>query len=98
MYGLEFFKKSLEHKHLLSNYTQRKLEQIEGIEIFSQNELSICSFSMESSDKTKALLKKINENKKSFLSSTTVDENLVIRVAILSFRTKKAHIDHLLRL
>ena len=34
--------------------------------------------------------------KKVFLSSTTVDENLVIRVAILSFRTKKAHIDHLL--
>ena len=66
VYGLEFFKKSLEHKHLLSNYTQRKLEQIEGIEIFSQNELSICSFSMESSDKTKALLKKINENKKVF--------------------------------
>jgi len=51
-----------------------------------------------SDDGTAELLARINAHPEVFLSSTTIDGHMVIRVAILSFRTHMETIDKLLHI
>ena len=95
IYGKEVLAASLAEKHLLAKYMCEKLEAIPQVSIFTKPDLSIVSFKLDSDRNSKQLLDLINSHQKFHLSSTTIDGSFIIRVAIVSFRTHKDHIDEL---
>ena len=94
IYGKEVLAASLAEKIYLQ-YMCEKLEAIPQVSIFTKPDLSIVSFKLDSDRSSKQLLDLINSHQKFHLSSTTIDGSFIIRVAIVSFRTHKEHIDEL---
>jgi len=102
LHGIKPFKACLEEKLYLLQYMRSKLDKL-GFSLGPEPELSVSYFWFE----TKAtdrdqfnnkLLEYLHEDGSSFLSSTMIDEQLVIRLAILSFRTKLKEADQALEM
>ena len=96
-YGIEPFKACLEEKLLLCKYFRKELKDL-GFVIGPEPDLSVSYFSYPSPNGddnafNQKLLELIHEDGRVFLSSTELDGKFLIRMAILSFRTKKATID-----
>lgn len=96
IHGLEPFIASLEEKLLLVNYFRKRLVE-QGFRVGPEPDLSISyfwyPFEEESNEKNKQLMDEIHKDGDVFLSSSVINEQFVIRIAILSFRTKKATVD-----
>ncbi len=96
LHGLKPFVACLREKLLLTEYFRRRLVEI-GFEVGPAPDLSVSYFWYPSeigeNDFNKSLLKLIHEDGRVFLSSTKIGERFVIRMAILSFRTKLETID-----
>lgn len=96
LYGEQPFKACLEEKILLTEYFRNGLREM-GFELGPEPDLSVSYFWMpretDQNDFNRKLLQKIQEDGRVFLSSTMLDGNFVIRMAILSFRTRKKTID-----
>ena len=97
LHGIAPFKAALEEKLLLTTYF-RKLLTASGFEIGPKPDLSVSYFwypsqSINQNTFNKKLLEYIHDDGTVFLSSTVLDDKFVIRIAILSFRTKKETID-----
>ena len=96
--GLAPFSAALEEKIQLARYFYEKLKEIEGIELGPYPELSVVTFryiprSGDANDINKKLVNEIQQDGKVFLSSTMLDGNFTIRLAVLSFRTHLDTID-----
>ena len=101
VHGEENYKLALEEKLLLAQYAADKISNIDGLSLVNTPELSVFAFKCDGDPKgrkTEELLEKLNHSGEVFLSSTRVDEEFVIRVAILSHRTHKDKIDQLISL
>lgn len=97
LHGIKPFVACLEEKLLLTRYFRNQLREI-GFETGPEPDLTVSYFwwPLPNGDENKfnkQLLKEIHNDGRVFLSSTMVDGRFVIRMAILSFRTKQATID-----
>lgn len=97
LHGIEPFVACLDEKLLLTTYFRNELKNI-GFELGPEPDLSVSYFwyPIEDGDENEfneKLLKELHKDGEVFLSSTIIDEKFVIRMAILSFRTKLETID-----
>lgn len=101
IHGIEPFVACLEEKLLLTTYFREKLLEI-GFEVGPQPDLSVSyfwfPFNENSDQKNQQLMQEIHQDGSVFLSSSIVNKHFVIRMAILSFRTKKSTIDRALEM
>lgn len=101
LHGIEPFKACLDEKLLLTQYFREELVKI-GFEVGPEPDLSVSYFWYPSGGDENAFNEKLMENIHNdgtvFLSSTKIDGQFVIRMAILSFRTKKATIDKTIKM
>lgn len=98
LHGVKPFRACLEEKILLARYFHEELGKIEGFEVGPFPELSVVTFrylpkSGDINEFNKKLVNAIHEDGRVFLSSTTLNDKVVIRLAVLSFRTHKKTID-----
>ena len=97
LHGIEPFTACLNEKLLLTEYFRKRLVEI-GFKVGPDPDLTVSYFWYPSKNEdenafNKKLMKLIHEDGRVFLSSTTIDEKFVIRMAILSFRTRLRTID-----
>ena len=92
MLGTAPFVAALEEKLLLAQYFYEQLAGIDGIAAGPPPDLSIVTFryvpdSGDADAFNKRLVKAIRDDGRVFLTSTTVDDHYVIRMAILGYNT-----------
>lgn len=97
LHGIEPFVACLEEKLLLTRYFRKRLHDL-GFETGPEPDLTVSYFwwpfpEGSQNEFNKQLLKEIHREGAVFLSSTTIEKRFVIRMAILSFRTKIETID-----
>lgn len=101
LHGIEPFVACLDEKLLLTTYFREELKRI-GFEIGPEPDLSVSYFWYPSGGDENAFNEKLMENihndGRVFLSSTKIEGQFVIRMAILSFKTKKATIDKTIKM
>lgn len=96
LHGIEPFRACLEEKLLLTEYFRNRLANI-GFELGPEPDLSVSYFwypsGADENEFNRKLMQAIHDDGSVFLSSTTLNGKFVIRMAILSFRTKIETID-----
>jgi glutamate/tyrosine decarboxylase-like PLP-dependent enzyme len=102
LHGVEPFIACLEEKILLARYFRNQLVQL-GFEVGPEPDLSVSYFwypakHMDENTFNKQLMDLIHQDGSVFLSSTNLQGKFVIRLAVLSFRTKKHTIDKAINL
>ncbi|NNK87063.1 MAG: aminotransferase class V-fold PLP-dependent enzyme [Flavobacteriaceae bacterium] len=100
LHGIEPFKACLEEKILLTHYFRRGLKEM-GFKLGPEPDLSVSYFWYPAEDENefnKALLNILHQDGEVFLSSTVLNDKFVIRMALLSFRTKLETIDKALKM
>ena len=101
LHGLGRYRAALEEKLLLCNLFHERAKAM-GFEVGPQPDLSVALFHWVPRDGSdpnafnQALLQKILDDGRVFLSSTTIDGVFWIRVAVLCFRTHRDRIEALL--
>jgi glutamate/tyrosine decarboxylase-like PLP-dependent enzyme len=98
LHGLAPFKAALAEKIELCRYFYAEVQRISGMEVGPAPELSVCYFRYlpengDPNEFNQKLLQLIHQDGRVFMSSTTLDNKFLIRVAVLSFRTHLATID-----
>jgi aromatic-L-amino-acid decarboxylase len=98
LHGADAFRRTLDHKLDLATYLRDELKKRPRIEIVAEPQLSLLAFRIrgEGDAPTRAALKSINARQRVFLTGTLAHGQFVIRACILSFRTKRHHVDALL--
>ncbi len=99
-YGLNPFLACLEEKLALTRYFRRQIQQL-GFVIGPEPELSVCIYRYvpkkgDANEFNLNLIQKVKEQGSIFLSSTSIDGVVWLRLAALSFRTHKSHVDRAL--
>ena len=100
LHGIEPFKACLEEKILLTHYFRNGLKEM-GFKLGPEPDLSVSYFwypAENTNEFNRELLKALHQDGEVFLSSTVLNGNFVIRMALLSFRTKLETIDKALRM
>ncbi|MCK0109232.1 aminotransferase class V-fold PLP-dependent enzyme [Flavobacteriaceae bacterium S0825] len=97
LHGIEPFVACLEEKLLLTHYFREELVKI-GFKVGPEPDLSVSYFWYPTNDANENsfnenLLKELHNDGEIFLSSTLINGKFVIRMALLSFRTKLETID-----
>lgn len=97
VHGVEPFRACLREKLLLTRYFHRKVAEL-GFETGPEPELSVSTYRWipEAGDPdafNRELVRKIHEDGRVLLTSTRLDDDFVLRMAILSFRTHLEHVD-----
>ena len=97
LHGIEPFVACLEEKVLLTHYFREQLVDL-GFKVGPEPDLSVSYFWYPTNDKNEnafneKLLAELHKDGEVFLSSTLINGKFVIRMAILSFRTKLDTID-----
>ncbi len=96
LYGIDVIRKALEEKVMLTHYFLDQINQWESVEIGNEPDLSVAIFRLfkdhpDRNELNERVVKELHLRGKSFFSSTTINGEFWIRVAVLGFRT---HIDH----
>lgn len=96
IHGTEPFISCLEEKLLLVIYFRNKLSEL-GFCLGPKPDLSVSyfwyPFETDVDEKNRQLMNEIHKDGSVFLSSSIINKQFVIRIAILAFRTKKETID-----
>lgn len=103
LFGLQVFRASIEEKVLLARYFYHEISKFDGFETGPYPDLSIVTYRYlphtgDANVFNKRLLEAVLDDGKVFISSTTIDGNYTLRLAVLNFRTHRQHIDYLLTL
>ncbi|WP_181308906.1 aminotransferase class V-fold PLP-dependent enzyme [Rufibacter sp. XAAS-G3-1] len=99
LHGVGAFRGALEEKLGLAQYAYQQLQQTPGFEVPVVPELSVVIFRYvppppeEANTFNQKLIKAVQQDGRVFLSSTLLDGNFMLRLAILSFRTHQPTID-----
>lgn len=101
LFGIAPFRASLDEKLLLTRYFYRELQEIDGMELGPEPELSVAFFRYipESGNPNafnKKLVDEIHRDGRVFISSTHIDETIYLRLAVLNFRTHRQEVDLIL--
>ncbi len=102
LHGIEPFVACLEEKLLLTTYFRERLLEI-GFKLGPEPDLSVSYFwypskTLDENTFNENLMQEIHNDGEIFLSSTIINGKFVIRLAILSFRTKLHTIDKAIRM
>ncbi len=96
LHGTAPFVACLEEKLLLVKYFRNKLSEL-GFCLGPEPDLSVSyfwyPFPSGTDEKNRQLMAEIHKDGSVFLSSSVINEQFVIRIAVLAFRTKKETID-----
>ena len=95
LFGLQAFRAALKEKVLLSHYFYGKIQEL-GFEVGPFPHLSILIFRypVDSDSRfNEELIKYIQDDGRVFLSSTTIDGQFWLRLAVMCFRTHLKEID-----
>ncbi len=92
LFGIKPFKAALEEKIWLCRYFREEVQKIEGIEVGPDPDLSVALWRLkpkegDANEANRWLARKIVEDGRVFMSSTTIDGEVWMRIAVLSFRT-----------
>ena len=103
IHGIKPFRDNLEEKLLLAQYFHQEIAKIDGFEAGPIPDLSVVTFRYLPSNGdpdnfNKKLVDEIHKDGRVFLTSTILNDQFVLRVAIVSFRTHKSTIDLLLEI
>ncbi|WP_223808923.1 pyridoxal phosphate-dependent decarboxylase family protein [Rufibacter hautae] len=99
LHGVAAFRDALEEKLNLAQYAYQQLQQTAGFEAPVAPELSVVIFRYipeaitDVNEFNQKLIKAVQQDGRVFLSSTLLDNNFMLRLAILSFRTHQETID-----
>ncbi len=97
LYGVAPFRAALEEKALLTHYFYDQLSNMPGFELGPEPELSVMIFRYTDTENpnafNKAIIQFIQDDGRVFLTSTTIKGVFWIRLAVLSFRTHREHIN-----
>ncbi len=101
LFGVQPFRAALEEKLLLTRYFYNKIQDIDGIEVGPEPELSVAFFryvpnSEDPNTFNKKLVNEIHRDGRIFLSSTHLNGTVYLRLAVLNFRTHLEDIDLIL--
>lgn len=102
LHGIAPFKSYLEEKLELAKYLQQELQTV-GFEVGPPPQLSTVLFRFlpehkNANEYNTDLVKAIHADGRIFISSTTLNEQVYLRAAIVSFRTHINHIDLLIKI
>lgn len=97
IHGLKPFRAALEEKRLLALYFHQKVEEL-GFETGPEPQLSVSTFRYvppegDANEFNQRLLEEIHKDGRIFISSTTIEDQFILRAAIVVFRTHKETID-----
>ncbi len=98
LFGIQPFRAALEEKLLLARYCYREIQKINGIEVGPEPELSVLVFrylpeSGDPNEFNKKLVNNLHKDGRVFLSSTHINGNVYLRIAVLNFRTHLEEVD-----
>jgi len=101
LHGLKPFRAALEEKLLLARYFYEEIQKIPGFVVGPVPELSVVTYRYipkkgNANDFNKKLVEAVQHDGRVFISSTLLDGNFTLRLAVLSFRTHLKTIDTLL--
>ncbi len=96
--GVAPFRAALEEKMLLARYFYHKIQEIEGFEVGPYPDLSVVTYRYipkrgNADDFNKRLVEEIHKDGRIFISSTLLDGEFVLRLAVAGFRTHLDTID-----
>ncbi|MCB0702189.1 MAG: aminotransferase class V-fold PLP-dependent enzyme [Candidatus Kapaibacterium sp.] len=102
LHGIAPFRACLSEKIWLTRYFYEKVQAL-GFEVGPEPDLTVAAFryvpkSGDANKLNKKLLSIIHNDGRVFISSTTLDGDFWMRIAVLSFRTHKYHLDIILEL
>ncbi len=97
LYGVASFRQYLDEKLDLALWACEELKKIPGIEIIAEPQLSVVAFRYKPktgklTTANKKFLELIIATQKTFISSTTINGEVILRIAILCFRTHLAEV------
>jgi aromatic-L-amino-acid/L-tryptophan decarboxylase len=98
-FGISAFRAALKEKLVLTHYFYHRLMSHPAFELGPFPDLSVLIFRIKdenpevANQMNRTLIKLIHEDGRVFLSSTTIDEKVWIRLAVLAFRTHRSTID-----
>lgn len=103
LFGVAPFRAALAEKIWLARYFHEQLEQTPGWETGPYPELSVATFRYvpkqgDADGFNRRLLKAVHADGKVFISSTLINGNFVLRLAVLHFRSHLSTVDYLLNL
>lgn len=101
LHGLDGFRAQLTEKLALTRDAAARLARMPGFELLDEPQLSVVAFRLrvpDASPETEdalnaALLDRVNERRRVFLSSTVMEGRLVVRICVLSYRTHQDRLD-----
>jgi 5-histidylcysteine sulfoxide synthase len=96
--GIGPFQINLEEKLELAKYLAQELQNIAGLHVMTDPQLSIVTFKMDAAAKTRDLLTRVNLSQKIFLTGCTIHGEFVIRVCLLGFRSHYSDVQTLLQI
>lgn len=101
IHGIAPFRACLSEKIWLTRYFYDKVQEL-GFEVGPYPNLTVAAFRFVPKDSdanefNKKLLSNIHNDGRVFISSTTLEGKFYMRIAVLSFRTHKFHLDILLQ-
>jgi len=101
LFGIQPFRAALKEKLLLTRYFYNEIQQIDGMEVGPEPELSVAFFryvpkSGDADIFNKKLVDEIHCDGRVFLSSTHIDGTVFLRLAVLNFRTHLEEVDLIL--
>ncbi|HLX12215.1 MAG TPA: aminotransferase class I/II-fold pyridoxal phosphate-dependent enzyme [Bacteroidota bacterium] len=96
--GVTPFKAAIEEKLLLARYFHEEIQKIDGFEVGPYPDLSVVTYRYvpkkgDANKFNEQLVKEIHKDGRVFISSTVLNGNFTLRVAILCFRTHLDTID-----
>ncbi len=103
LHGIAAFRAALHEKHLLTLYFHEEVQKL-GFKVGPVPQLSVSMYRYDSGNLDEdnkmnlKLSKKIRENSKFFISTTSINEEVWLRVAIVNFRTHLSHINEYLQI
>jgi len=103
IHGVGPFRDCLEEKLLLTRYFYEEIQKIPGFRVGPKPELSVAIYRFipaegDVNEFNKALVREIHKDGRVFISSTTLDGQVWLRLAVLSFRTHLREINMTLSL
>jgi aromatic-L-amino-acid/L-tryptophan decarboxylase len=94
MHGTDAFAAALDHALDLADHAHDRLAADPRLEVGPRPDLSIVTFRVVGDDAVQdAVLRAVNADGRVHLSSTRLDGRVVIRLAVLSHRTTRSHVD-----
>lgn len=104
LFGIAPFRAAVSEKIWLARYFHEEVAKVEGIEVGPEPDLSVVTFRARGDDPAldnelnNRLVADMHRDGRIFVSSTTIDGVLWIRLAALCFRTHKEHVDLLIEM